>query len=185
MNYRSLRDKLGTMEVGVLLKYKRTQTEMWRLRLHWRCMRVFVCAKSPVTVNPQTSHTVFLERSALVSDCLFVCLNVNEVGAQPLFTGWNRRSRSLTSLEGHATLCMCEWGMWVHVCIFVCNCAFQNVCACWSQEGEKRGTHCSYWTWPAGLINVAQRVTEWESRLITLEKERGEGERERMEGKTL
>lgn len=109
MNYRSLRDKLGTMEVDVLLKYKLMQTEMRCLRLHWRrCMHVFVCAKFPVTVNPQTSHTVFLERSALVSDCLFVCLNVNEVGAQTLFTGWNSRSRSLTSLEGHATLCMCE-----------------------------------------------------------------------------
>jgi len=72
-------------------------------------LKMFVCtranAKSPVTVNRHTSHTVFLERSALVSDCLFVCLNVNEVGAQPLFTGWNSRSR-LTSLEGHATLYM-------------------------------------------------------------------------------
>lgn len=148
-------------------------------------LKMHVCAKSPVTLNPQTSHTVFLECSALVSDCLFVCLNVNEVGAQPLFTGWNGRSRSLTSLEGHATLCMCEWGMWVCVCISVCNYGHFTMClcACWSQEGEKRGTHCSYWTWPAGLINVAQRVTEWESRLITLEKERGGREREREDGR--
>ncbi len=26
----------------------------------------------------------------------------------------------------------------MRVCIFVCNCAFQIVCACWSQEGEKK-----------------------------------------------
>lgn len=167
------------------------QTEFWRLRLHWRCVCVFVCtranAKSPVTVNPQTSHTVFLERSALVSDCLFVCLNVNEVGAQPLFTGWNSRSRSLTSLEGHATLCMCEWGICVCVflCVIMCMCLCVSECVgvCVGLRKEKRGTHCSYWTWPAGLINVAQRVTEWESRLITLENKRGE--RERMESKTL
>lgn len=155
---------------------------------------VFVCTwantKSPVTVNRHTSHTVFLERSALVSDCLFACLNVNEVGAQPLFTGWNSRSRSLTSLEGHTTLCMWMRNVCVCVCIVVCNYVYVpacfRMCRCvcvlvWGRE--KRGTHCSYWTWPAGLINVAQRVTEWESRLITLEKERGE--REMMEGKTL